>query len=131
MLSAKPAMSLYDTAKKILDKAPADNMELQRSVMDVMNLALRSDQELAQARERIAALEKSLATEKSLVLKSGVYWMPSVQSGLEGPYCPACWGTNRNLVPMLLKETARRGKFWATCSIHNKAGDFTLEIPPE
>lgn len=131
MLSATLVMSLYDAAKKILDKAPADNMELQRSVMDVMNLALKSDQELAQARERIAALEKSLATEKSLVLKSGVYWMPSARSGLEGPYCPACWGTNRNLVPMLLKETAIRGEFWATCPIHNKPGDFTIKIPPE
>ena len=124
-------MSLYDAAKKILDKAPADNIDLQRAVMDVMNLALKSDQELAQTRERIMALEKSLAAEKSLVLKSGVYWMPTAQSALEGPYCPACWGTNRNLVPMLLRETANRGTYWATCSLHNKAGDFTIKIPPE
>jgi hypothetical protein len=124
-------MSLYDAAKKILDKAPSDNMELQRAVMDVMNLALKADQELAHVRERIATLEKSLAAEKNLVLKSGVYWMPTAQSALEGPYCPACWGTNRNLVPMLLKETAKHGTFWATCSIHNKAGDFTTKIPPE
>jgi len=124
-------MSIYDAAKKILDKAPADNLDLQRAVMDVMNLALKADEELSKMRLQVSSLEESLSVEKKMILKNGVYWLPGKESGLDGPFCPACWGTGRNLVPMLLKETAQRGKFWATCSIHNKSGDFTTKLPPE
>jgi hypothetical protein len=124
-------MSIYDAAKRVLEKAPADNIDLRRAAMDVMDLALKSDEELSKMRQLVSTLEQAMSVDKALTLKNGVYWMPVADGKMEGPYCPACWGTEHNLVPMLLKETAQLGTFWATCSIHDTGVNFTTMIPPE
>jgi len=49
-------------------QAPADQLDLQRAIMDVMNLALRADKELAEAQEKITRLEREMDVEKNLRL---------------------------------------------------------------
>jgi len=43
-------------------------LDLQRAIMDVMNLALRADKELAEAQEKITRLEREMDVEKNLRL---------------------------------------------------------------
>jgi hypothetical protein len=86
--------------------------------MDLMSLALEADEEISTLRRTVRELEQVAEADKSLVLEQGMYWLPEGQGRKQGPYCPACWGKDRKLVPMLIKETARQGVFWAVCQVH-------------
>lgn len=121
-------MSLYDAAKTILHHAPADNLDLRKAIMDLMNLALETDDQVARLRSRVGELEQAAEINEALILDQGAYWRLDNNGKRLGPYCPACWGKDRKLVPMLLTETANRGRFWAVCSVHAGVNNFTVTI---
>ena len=51
-------MSLYDSAKIMLDRLPANDIELRKSMLELMAQAVEVDSELAKAKRRIEELEK-------------------------------------------------------------------------
>ena len=120
-------MQLYEAAKAILERSPADNLDLRKAVMDVMSLALKADEEITSLRRRVGELEQAAEVEQSLILEQGVYWTPGDGGNRRGPYCPACWGRDKKLVPMQLSETARGGNFWAVCPVH-QVTNFTVTV---
>ena len=122
-------MSLYEAAKAVLQHSPVDNLDLRKAVMDLMSLALEADEEIGNLRRSVRELEQAGEIKQALILDQGVYWLPDQSGNRRGPYCPACWGKGKELVPMLLTETAQKGKFWAICSVHHQVSGFTVTIP--
>jgi hypothetical protein len=120
-------MGLYDVTKTMLDRIPASDLELKRIALDLMAQAVEADAALSKAQRRIEELEGAASMREKLVLQHSVYWLPRADGKLDGPFCPACWGTKQQLVPMLMNETAIKGTYWTNCQIHSeKTVDITL-----
>jgi hypothetical protein len=87
-------MSVYEAVKDVLSLAQkADNVEIQRALMEVQQQALDLQAENQQLRDRVRELEEALALSGELEFK-GQYF---VLKGSEPPerFCAGCWDGKR------------------------------------
>jgi hypothetical protein len=83
-------MVVYEALKDVLKLAQkADNVEIQRALMEVQQAALDLQAENQTLRDRVRELEGALAFSGELEFKGGFY----VRKGSDPPerFCPGCW----------------------------------------
>ncbi len=92
-------------------------IELQSSILEMQRNLNEKSEEIHSLKAKILELDRSQATDTDLEWQEdGGFWLRKSEKaqGLFIPYCPACWGTAAQLVP--LTEQMSVGSF--ACTIH-------------
>ncbi|MBD3412954.1 MAG: hypothetical protein GF421_00790 [Candidatus Aminicenantes bacterium] len=71
-------------------------IEVQQRINDLID----ENQGLKKEKEN---LYQKLEVRNLLMFEQDAYWLRGKRDGLEGPYCPKCYGTDGKLVPLVKK----------------------------
>ncbi len=67
-------------------------------VQQMINDLIEENQELKKEKDE---LFRKLEVRNLIMFEQDAYWLKGKRDGLEGPYCPKCYGTDGKLVPLV------------------------------
>ena len=92
---------LFGLAKKIHDHEVLEKIaEVQLAYLALVNRCAELETRCAEQEKEVRSLQEQAASMEGMVRKDEVYWLPTADGKLDGPYCPSCLQGPRRRVVM-------------------------------
>jgi regulator of replication initiation timing len=102
-------MAILDEIKSVASIIQKiDNIELYQKILNLQGNIMEVLEENTKLKSEIVSLKNTLEIKKALRFERDAYWIekPATEKTSprieDGPFCPCCWDTKKQLVRMLL-----------------------------